>query len=261
MSTHNPIITQDPWEMLRRHTDARIALGRAGVSLPLNEHLRFKLAHARARDAVYQPVRTDDILSSLETDKRKALLLHSMASDRMEYLTRPDMGRVLNHTSKELLRSGKSGFDICIVICDGLSAPAVNETAAAVTNGLLELVDQTTLSASPVCMVTNGRVAVGDEIGLLLKAKMVVMLIGERPGLSSPNSLGAYITCDPKPGTTDEARNCISNIRHGGMSVSKAVRKIAYLVEEGFRIGETGVRLKDKMDDEYTPLLSFKTDL
>lgn len=260
MSKNTLIITQDPWEKLRQYTDARIALGRAGISLPLKEYLRFKLAHARARDAVYQPVQTGDILSSLETDKRNVLLLHSMAPTRMEYLTRPDMGRVLNHTSRDLLCSEKSGFDLCIVICDGLSAPAVNETAAAVTNGLIKLVDQTTLSASPVCMVTNGRVAIGDEIGSLLKAKMVVMLIGERPGLSSPNSLGAYITCKPKPGTTDEARNCISNIRHGGMTVSKAVRKIAYLVEEGFRIGETGVRVKDKMNDGYTPLLSFRTD-
>lgn len=260
MSKHTPIITQDPWEKLRQYTDARIALGRAGVNLPLKEHLKFKLAHARARDAVHQPVQTDDILSSLTPDQRSVLLLHSMASDRTEYLTRPDMGRVLNHTSRDLLCSGKSGFNLCIVICDGLSAPAVNDTAAAVTNGLLKLVDQTTLSASPVCMVTNGRVAIGDEIGFLLKAKMVVMLIGERPGLSSPNSLGAYITYNPKPGTTDEARNCISNIRHGGMSVSKAVRKIAYLIEEGLRIGETGVRVKDKMEDEYTPLLSFRTD-
>lgn len=260
MSRHTPIITQDPWEKLRQYTDARIALGRVGASLPLDEHLKFKLAHARARDAVHQTIQTNDILSSLRPDQEHPLLLHSMASDRMEYLTRPDKGRILNHTSRELLCSGKSGFDICPVLCDGLSARAVHETAAAVTNGLLQLVDQTTLQASPVCIVTNGRVAIGDEIGFLLKAKMVVVLIGERPGLSSPNSLGAYITYNPKPGTTDEARNCISNIRQGGMSAAKAVSKIAYLIEEGFKIGETGVKVKDKMDDSYTPLLSFRTN-
>lgn len=260
MNNLAPIVTQDPWLKLRQYTDARIALGRVGVSLPLKEHLKFKLAHAKARDAVHQPVLTEDVVSSIKARSKNVLLLRSMASDRMEYLTRPDKGRVLNKASKELLHRGEYGFDICIVICDGLSAPAVNETAATVVNGLMDIIDQTTIKAAPVCMVTNGRVAIGDEIGFLLKAKLIVTLIGERPGLSSPNSLGAYITYNPKPGTTDEARNCISNIRHGGMSASQAVKKISYLVEEGFRVGETGIKLKDKMNEDYIPLLSFTTD-
>lgn len=260
MENITPIMVSDPWQELRQHTDARIALGRVGSSIPLKECLKFKLAHARARDAVHQPVQTHIIASSLETGNKDILSLHSMASDGIEYLTRPDMGRMLSHTSKELLSRKKSGSDICIVICDGLSAPAVHETAAVVTNRLMALIDETTIRVSPICIVTNGRVAIGDEIGSLLQAKMVITLIGERPGLSSPNSLGAYITYNPKVGTTDEARNCISNIRHGGMSATEAVKKMAYLIEEGFKIGETGVRLKDKMDDQYTPLLNFKTD-
>lgn len=251
------IVTQDPWERLQQFTEARIALGRSGVSLPLQESLAFRLAHARARDAVHQPVQTEAIVSAFKAAGHGVLQLHSKVLDRREYLTRPDRGRILDHSSRALLTGQDSGFDLCLVICDGLSAPAMNESAVAVGNGLLELLNQTRLTAGPVCLVNNGRVAIGDEVGSLLKARMVIVLIGERPGLSSPNSLGAYITYKPVPGTTDEARNCISNIRPGGMANTEAVRKMAYLIEEGIKRGGTGVKLKDKMGNQYVPLLSF----
>ncbi len=134
----------------------------------------------------------------------------------------------------------------------------MNDNAVPLVNGLLNIIDQTTLTAAPVCIVRNGRVAIGDEIGGLLEAQMVINLIGERPGLSSPNSLGAYLTYRPCPGMTDEARNCISNIRQGGLSISEAVKKAAYLIEMAFELGETGVRLKDKMDADYVPLLTYR---
>lgn len=256
------LITQDPWGKLRQFTDARIALGRAGVSLPLEEYLSFKLAHARARDAVHQPViGPEEVAGAFLTSGKPVLQLQSMAENRMEYLTRPDKGRKLGEESRTLLAGSRKGDDVCIVLCDGLSAPAVNESGAAVANGFLDVIDRTTLSPAPVCLVRNGRVAIGDEIAHLLQAKMVIVLIGERPGLSSPNSLGAYITLKPTPGTTDEARNCISNIRKGGLSVDEAVRKIAYLVEEGLKQGATGIGLKDKMKEQYVPLLSFQLDL
>ncbi len=253
-----PIISQDPWERLREYTEARIALGRAGVSLPLHEHLQFKLSHAKAKDAVYQPVHKAKIASAVEQKGHNVLMLQSMAAARPEYLSRPDKGRLLDTLSQEILRKQQREFDLCLVICDGLSAPAVNESGAAVTVGLLDLLGKTTLTVSPVCLVTNGRVAIGDEIGSCLDAKMVVTLIGERPGLSSPNSLGAYLTYNPAPGTTDERRNCISNIRNGGITIAQAIQKTAYLIEKAFSLGETGVMLKDTMSDGYIPLLNFK---
>lgn len=251
------LVTQDPWERLQQFTEARIALGRSGISLPLKESLAFKLAHARARDAVHQPVQTARVVENLAPEGWKVLQLCSRVADRTEYLTRPDKGRRLDEVSRSLLAGEESGFDICIVVCDGLSAPAVNESAGAVSKGLLEIITRSTLTAGPVCLVENGRVAIGDEIASLLDPRMTITLIGERPGLSSPNSLGAYITYKPEPGTTDEARNCISNIRRGGLSITEAVKKIAYLIENGFQLGETGVRLKDTMGENYIPLLSF----
>lgn len=253
----NAVATPDPWAHLRQFTEARIALGRCGTSLPLKECLEFKLAHAKARDAVHQPVEMKVLAQELEKEKISSLQLTSSTTDRKEYLTRPDKGRCLCNTSKELLDQHKKEYDIAVIIVDGLSAPAVHHSAVAVTCGLFNIIKTTTLTFAPVSLVKNGRVAIGDEIASLLNAKMAVVLIGERPGLSSPNSLGAYLTFNPKFGTTDEARNCISNIREGGLSVTNAIRKISYLIEMALQKKYTGVELKDKMTNTYLPLLYF----
>lgn len=251
-------VTVDPWQELQQFTEARIALGRSGVSLPLQQSLKFRLAHARARDAVHKPVDAKAVAKALEGFAPDIISLKSRVRDRFEYLTRPDLGRFLDSASKDVLKKMETGFDLCICICDGLSAPAVSQSAGQVCRGLLEILATTTLCPSPIFLVENGRVAIADEICESLGAKMVITLIGERPGLSSPNSLGAYLTYKPVVGTTDEARNCISNIRKGGMSIAAAVQKIAYLVESAMRLGKSGVVLKDKMASDYTPLLSFK---
>ncbi|WP_136798683.1 ethanolamine ammonia-lyase subunit EutC [Desulfosediminicola ganghwensis] len=254
-STGKPIITSDPWSKLRTFTDARIALGRCGTSLPVKESLEFKLAHARARDAVLVPADMVSLANQLELQGYSTIQLESSVVDRMEYLVRPDKGRLLSETSSIALQHhGQRNFDIGITVCDGLSGPAIHENAYEGVSGFLECVAKTELRVAPVCLVTNGRVAIGDEIGHLLGCKMMILLVGERPGLSSSNSLGAYITYEPKPGITDEARNCISNIRTGGMSIAEGVRKITYLVESGLALGKTGVELKDKMSSSYLPL-------
>lgn len=247
-------MTPDPWRKLRTFTGARIGLGRCGTSLPLQESLDFKLAHAMARDAVHQPMDTEKVIEELGEHGHRVLSLASSAATRDEYLTRPDRGKLLDRESAGLLQKKGPKADICIILCDGLSALAVHESGVPLICGLLEILGQTTLTAAPICLVKNGRVAIGDEIGSLLGARMTVTLIGERPGLSSPNSLGVYITCNPAPETTDEARNCISNIRPGGMSIADGVQKISYIVEEGLTRGKTGVGLKDKMPGNYLPL-------
>lgn len=253
----NAIATSDPWSGLKKFTEARIALGRCGTSLPLHESLKFKLAHARARDAVHQTVQIELLAQELEKEKIFSLQLTSSVTDRKEYLTRPDKGRCLSAKSKELLAQQNRECDIAVIIVDGLSAPAVHQSAIGVTCGLLNIIKTTTLTIAPVSLVKNGRVAIGDEIGSLFKAKIAVVLIGERPGLSSPNSLGVYLTFKPTPGTTDEARNCISNIREGGLSVTDAIRKIVYLIEMALEKKYTGVELKDKMSSNYLPMLHF----
>jgi len=249
------VVIPDPWQSLQAFTEARIALGRAGSSLPLAESLKFKLAHARARDAVRLPADLAGLAGQLEAAGHQVLLLESSAGERAEYLTRPDKGRQPSAESLSLLEQQPKGFDICLIVCDGLSAPAIAENALAVVTGFLELLRRTPLSAAPVCLVKNGRVAIGDRIAHLLGCRLAVVLVGERPGLSSPNSLGAYITLHPAPGTTDESRNCVSNIRKGGMSGNDAVRKIAYLVESAMRLGRTGVALKDRMGSDYLPFV------
>ncbi len=254
----NQIITPDPWSNLKTFTEARIGLGRCGTSLPLSESLKFKLAHAKARDAVHKPVDTKTLVDVLTAAELEVLQLNSCVTDRMEYLTRPDKGRTLSDESLSLLAHQPTVFDISIIICDGLSAPAIHQSAAQVVLGFTRIISHTSLTCAPICLVTNGRVAIGDHIGSQLKAKMTVMLIGERPGLSSPNSLGAYLTYNPQTGTTDEARNCISNIRPGGLSNEEAMRKIAFLVEKGLQMRETGVGLKDTMSHDYLPMANLR---
>ena len=224
---------------LKRFTRARVALGRSGHSLPTAELLRFQLDHARARDAVYEEL--DD--GSLA---RPHILLHSAAPDRATYLRRPDLGRKLNADSRLLLAPGD--YDAALVIADGLSAPAVHHHAAPLLDVLLPLLEGWRLA--PLTVVLQGRVAVGDEIGEALGARQVAMLIGERPGLASPDSLGIYLTWAPRPGRNDAERNCISNVRTEGISYSLAARKLHFLMEQARIRKLTGVGLREELQIE-----------
>lgn len=251
-------VLEDPWADLKRYTDARIALGRCGVSLPQTEWLRFRLAHARARDAVLTPFDRAGVRSDIESAGLRCLELASAAASREDFLARPDKGRRLSEASRELLASqyagaDNHGADICLVISDGLSARAVHENAAPFARLFLASAADAGYSATPVALVAFGRVAVADEVASLMKARLVVILIGERPGLSSPNSLGVYLTYAPFPGCTDEARNCISNVRPAGLSIEEGVRKLCYLVQGAFARQLTGVNLKDDMPATYLP--------
>jgi ethanolamine ammonia-lyase small subunit len=230
---------------LQEFTSARIAIGRVGTSIPLKQSLEFKLAHAHARDAVYSELDINNLTDVLKQFDLPVLHLHSRVNDRRQYLQRPDLGRRLNDGSLDLLLDHHPETDIAIILADGLSATAVNENAVGLLQALIPQLLAAGFKLSPMSMVEQGRVAIGDDIGHGLKAKLSLVLIGERPGLSSADSLGAYLTYNPKPGLTDEMRNCISNIRPGGLIYKKAAKKIFYLVSEAFKRKLSGVDLKD----------------
>jgi ethanolamine ammonia-lyase small subunit len=246
-------VSEDPWAELKRFTASRIALGRCGSSLPLKESLAFRLDHARARDAVHSPFRQAELAETLRAAGLSCLELESEVRDRGEYLTRPDKGRRLSLRARTLLAEQKAGFDICMSVGDGLSARAIHENAAPFVLACARMFGQAGLRLGPVCVVQNARVAIADEIASLVSARLSIILIGERPGLSSPNSMGVYLTMNPCVGITDESRNCISNVREGGLSLTEGVRKLGYLVEEAFRLGQSGVELKDRMAEGYLP--------
>lgn len=234
----------DPWLALRRHTPARIALGRAGTSLPTAEVLRFAAAHAQARDAVHTPLD----LARLEADLRALGLAvahaASRAASRAEYLARPDLGRRLDERSHAAF-AGATAAPLCIVIGDGLSAVAAQAHAAPLVAALRALLEPAGVRVGEVVVATQARVALGDEIGALRGAELVLVLLGERPGLSSPDSLGAYLTHAPRPGRADSERNCVSNIRPEGLSIAAAAARLAWLVREALRRRVTGIGLKD----------------
>ena len=241
----------DPWQALRQFTAARIALGHTGVSQPTSAQLDFQLAHARARDAVHQSLDSARLAAALEAawpGSASPLLLHSAAENRNVYLQRPDLGRRLAAPSRARAHAarGDSAFDLSIVIADGLSALAVMQHAAPLLRSLSTLLAPESWTAAPLAIVEQGRVALGDEVGELLGAKIVVVLIGERPGLSSPDSMGLYITWAPRIGLTDERRNCISNVRPAGLGYEDAAHKLHYLLTEARRRQLTGVGLKDE---------------
>ncbi|WP_172901165.1 ethanolamine ammonia-lyase subunit EutC [Pseudomonas frederiksbergensis] len=245
-----PVDPQNPLLELRRLTPARIALGRTGTSMPTSAQLDFQYAHAQARDAVHLPFDHSALSSQLTERGRESLLLHSAATDRNSYLQRPDLGRKLSDESAQTLRdyarAHPGGVDLAVVVADGLSALAVHRHTLPF---LARMEEQTAIegwSLSPVILVEQGRVAVADEIGELLGAKMVVILIGERPGLSSPDSLGLYFTYNPKVGLTDAYRNCISNVRLEGLSYGMAAHRLLYLMREACRRQLSGVSLKDE---------------
>ena len=245
-----PVDPQNPWLELRRLTPARIALGRTGTSLPTRAQLDFQFAHAQARDAVHLPFDYAGLSAQLRERGRDSLLLHSAATDRNSYLQRPDLGRKLSDTSAQALhehaQANPGGVDVAIVVADGLSALAVHRHTLPFLTRLEEQMSTDGWSLAPVVLVEQGRVAIGDEIGQLLGAKMVVMLIGERPGLSSPDSLGVYFTYNPKVGLTDAYRNCISNVRLEGLSYGMAAHRLLYLMREACRRQLSGVNLKDE---------------
>lgn len=243
--TPRTVIT-NPWQQLREHTDARIGLGRAGGSLPTAPHLAFQLAHAQARDAVHLALDTEQMMAELESSFDSVVRLHSQAGDRSEYLRRPDLGRQLSDESVEQLTTmNVEQCDLSITVVDGLSARAVHEHAATLLDHLIPAFEARDWSVGPVALIEQGRVAIGDPVGQALGARMGLVLIGERPGLSSPDSLGVYFTWGPKQGRRDSERNCISNIRPRGQSFDAAATLILYLLDEASRRELSGVELKD----------------
>lgn len=255
MTVQKPPIVSNPWQQLRQFTAARIALGRAGVSQPTHQQLAFQLAHARARDAVHLALDVPQLLQDFENEgiarADDCLVLDSAAPDRMHYLQHPDSGRQLDGASGERLRavprpSQKRVHDLAIVVADGLSALAVARHAAPLLVAVRRQIAAENWSLAPIAIVRQGRVAVGDEVGELLGARVSVLLIGERPGLSSPDSLGIYLTWMPAPGLTDANRNCISNVRTEGLSYEDAAFKVHHLVKQMHKLQMSGVMLKDE---------------
>ena len=241
--------TPDPWTSLRSYTAARIALGRAGHSLPTRELLQFQLAHAQARDAVYSELDAALLAGELRALGLAAIPLQSRATNRAEYVRRPDYGRQLSEAARQTVSSSVPAGappDLCLVLADGLSARAVQSHAVPLLAAALPALAAAAWTLSPVVIVTGGRVAVGDEVGHLLGARLVAVLIGERPGLSSPDSLGVYLTYGPRPGLTDEARNCISNVRPEGLPPAAAAGQLLYLLHEMRSRKLSGVGLKDE---------------
>jgi len=253
---------KNPWDKLKAYTDARIALGRSGTSIPTKHWLEFQLAHAQSQDAVHAPLNVDSLKKNLLADTQinlDVLSLHSQAIDRPTYLQRPDLGRRLDESSRTYLKQNKTvikkSADLLIVIADGLSSLAIEKNTQAFLRALLPRLRATgDWQIAPLCIVEQGRVAIGDQVGEILNAKTVLVLIGERPGLSSPDSLGLYLTWAPKVGLTDAYRNCISNIREAGMNYETAATKTCYLLQESRRLKLSGVNLKENAE----PVLAHK---
>jgi ethanolamine ammonia-lyase small subunit len=259
MNDPKPPVTTNPWAVLRQFTDARIALGRAGVSLPTTAHLDFQLAHAQARDAVHLALDTTTLAQTLDAALPNPVapcqILHSAATDRNLYLQRPDLGRRLDAASRERLSvlprpafapASARPYDLAVVVVDGLSALAMAQNAVPFLTQLYECLGPEHLAIAPVCLVEQGRVAIGDEVAELLGAQAVLVLIGERPGLSSPDSMGLYLTWAPRVGLTDASRNCISNVRPAGLRYEDAAYKLHYLLAQAQQRQLSGVDLKDE---------------
>ena len=249
---HSALVTAMPWQNWRSATSARIALGRAGVSIPSDEALRFGLAHAMARDAIHQALDVQALKAQLEQAGHRVVSARSCAPDRSSYLRRPDLGRQLDPTDLDALRRLATRFerspDLALVIGDGLSSLAVQRHALPLLQALLPRLAGGTQLA-PIVVVQQARVAVADDVGEALKARLCVILIGERPGLSSPDSLGIYLTHAPRRGRHDAERNCISNVRPEGLAYEVAAHKLAWLMTRAFAIGQSGIALKDESDD------------
>ncbi len=267
-------VVVNPWHTLKAFTDARIALGRAGSSIPTHEMLKFQLNHAQARDAVHLPLDAALLFSTLEEElndyaqtselfsSEQPLLLNSLADTRGTYLQRPDLGRQLNQAScHHLSNQAEQAYDLAICIVDGLSSTAIERNASAFLQALLKIIKHTNIHMAPLSICTQGRVAIGDQVAQLLNAKTIIVLIGERPGLLSPDSMGLYLTFNAKVGCNDAQRNCISNIRPAGLSYQEAAHKTQYLMTESTRLGLSGVSLKERSDPIKTNLHSQKNFL
>lgn len=240
---------EDLWQRLARLTPARIGLGRVGSGLPTREVLRFGLAHAQARDAVHTPLDTQAVADAIAALGFPTLQAASSAQDRPTYLRRPDYGRRLAPDDRRALAAtATETVDLALVVADGLSARAVHEGAAKMLAALKPYLDKAGWRLAPVVIAVQARVALGDDIGAAVKARAVVVMIGERPGLSSPDSLGLYLTFDPRPGRSDAERNCISNVRPAGLSFDLAAFKLNWLLTQAFARGLSGVNLKDESD-------------
>lgn len=247
------LIQHNPWENLRAHTSARIALGRVGCSLPTREVLKFGLAHAQARDAVHRPLDFTELKHQLHAAGFRALKVRSNAEDRQAYLLRPDQGRHLHSDCQLQLQHELPAPELAIVLADGLSAVAVQRHALPLLQAFRQRFD-TDWANTPVVLAEQGRVAIGDGIGEALRARLVIVMIGERPGLTSPDSLGLYLTYAPRVGCLDSARNCISNVRPEGLPYEAAAYKLDYLARQALRLQLSGVQLKDESDMQAVQL-------
>ncbi|WP_411823827.1 ethanolamine ammonia-lyase subunit EutC [Leptospira sp. 'Mane'] len=237
------------WDKIKEHTSARIGLGRVGGSLPTKEMLKLRWDHAGARDAVWETCDWKEVIESLPNWKQTTEV-GSCATTRQDYLLRPDQGRRLSEDSVSKLKSvsqQKKNYDLSICIVDGLSPLAIRKNISPFLNLLEPELKLLFKKIAPIVCITNGRVAVGDEVAEIFGAKMLIVLIGERPGLTSADSMGVYMTYEPTIGTTDERRNCISNVRMEGLSYEKAAAKLLYLLKEGIEQKRSGVLLKDRM--------------
>jgi ethanolamine ammonia-lyase small subunit len=238
----------DVWSPLRKLTSARIALGRAGGSMPTRHRLDFQLAHASARDAVWSHFDPESLSADLRKFGQEVMTIESAAADRTEFLQRPDLGRRLATKSRDRLQrhaEQSAGVDLAIIVTDGLSALAVMAQSPPFLAELLELLRHDSWLIAPLIVARHGRVALQDEIGEICRAKISLILIGERPGLGSADSMGLYFTYAPKIGNTDADRNCISNVRLGGLPPVEAARKVSYLLNVCRKRAISGVQLKD----------------
>jgi ethanolamine ammonia-lyase small subunit len=240
----------DPWLTLRRFTQARIALGRVGHALPTPALLEFQLAHAEARDAVHFPWDIASFAAAVRELGEEALVVETPVADRSEYLRRPDFGRVITDESRARLREAAVAVhaDVVLIVTNGLSSTAVERHGIPLLQAIVNNYRSRQIRMTPISLVANGRVALSDEIGCILGARVAVIIVGERPGLSAADSLGIYLTFAPQPGNSDAQRNCISNIRPPeGLGYEAAASKLLYLTEEAIRRGISGVSLKDEM--------------
>jgi len=248
----------DAWIALRRFTQARIALGSVGHAVPTRELLEFQLAHAEARDAVQLAWDIDAFAGQVRGLGEEGIILETPVTGRSEYLRRPDLGRVLSAESQDKLKTAHtSGADVALIVTNGLSSTAVARHGMPLLQAIRDRYQEHCISIAPIALVANGRVALADEIGSLLAARVAVIIVGERPGLSAADSLGIYLTFAPQPGNSDARRNCISNIRPPeGLGYADAAAKLLYLTVEAIKRGISGVGLKDEMGDRKASNIS-----
>ena len=235
------------WRDLRRFTDARVALGRVGNALPTAAHLDFQEAHARARDAVWSKLDIAQLETALVPLDLPIQRVTSQAVERRRFLLRPDLGRKLQEEA--VLPKAKGS--IALVVADGLCASGVQQQAPALLTALVPALGKVGFTPGPIIIAEQARVALGDDIAEAMEAAAVVVLIGERPGLSATDSMGLYLTWAARRGSNDAMRNCISNIRPGGLSADAAAAKALWLLVEARKLGATGVALKDEMPSQY----------